>query len=138
MNYRKLSGYSENQKGYFCGISRSFYYKWKGWSLLEAGASREELLKEVDKFYETFYFYPLRLDLVKDQELAFILLQFAIHNGKKKLKDKISLFVVDMDELNEISRCETNKLLLELLEFYYYIGDISKSIYLMEYYRTNS
>lgn len=138
MNYRKLRGYSEMQRGFFCGISKTFYPKWQGWSLIEAGADRESILVEADSFYQSFYYYPLRLDLLKDQELAFVLLQFAVDNGKKKLKDKLGVFVKVVDEIDNLSKAEILHLILELMEFYYYIGEYSKCIYLMNYYRVNS
>lgn len=135
MNYRKLLGFQREQKDHFCGISRSFYYKWKGWERLKEGAGKEEMLRLAEEFYETYYYYPLRLDLVKDKSLAFVILQFAVINGKKKTRDKLQLFVRSVEEVNEFSKTETLRFIMELLEFHDYTNNYDIR-YLLDYYRS--
>jgi lysozyme family protein len=123
----KLSAYQENSKGTYRGISRSYYPKWEGWEMLESGISYAEIEKAVERFYISYYFYQMKLDLLEDDLIAFTLFNFAVSNGKKKAFQKLQVVTGSTNDfintLNSMGKLGQYKLLLELLEFYQYTGN---------------
>lgn len=135
---RELEAFKRNTRGVIHGIDRRYYPKFLGWKMIEEGCSAKELEDVAEEFYKIYYYYNLKLDLLEDQELARVLLIFAVDNGKAKCIDKVKLVAGTMEYLNVSTKEVRYKLLLELIEFYYYIGNYSKCTYLMEYYRAIS
>ena len=72
------------------GISRKFFPKWVGWKFIDDGfTDYDKLDKMVDDFYYTYFWIKLKLDDVQDQNLANLILYFAVQNGKKKAVQKV-------------------------------------------------
>lgn len=131
---RLLDAYKNNQKGTYRGISRQYYPKWSGWNLLENDGTFQEIEKEVVAFYTTYYYYQLRLDLIEDENIALVLFNFAVNNGKKKALQKIALVAGNVEGFNKVGNIGKLRLLLELLDFHEYIKD-SNTYYIWNAYK---
>lgn len=131
---RALDAYQNNSKGFYRGISRSYYPKWVGWKLLGDGKSYKEIEEAVIEFYLNYYYYQLHLDLIEDPWLALVLFNFAVNNGKKKAMQKIVLCAGATEGFNRIGSSGKLRLLLELLEFHEYIKD-SNTYYIWKAYK---
>lgn len=132
---RELEAFKRNTRGMIHGIDRRYYPKFLGWKMVEEGCSAKELEDTAIEFYKVYYYYNLKLELLDDQDLARVLLIFAVDNGKAKCLDKVKLVADNMEYLNVANKETIYKLLLELLEFYSYIGSTSYK-YILDYYRS--
>jgi len=124
---KQLEVYKDNSKGTYRGIRRDFYPRWRGWALLEDGWGYEELEVAVEEFYITYFFYQMKLDQLKSDAIAFLLLNFATQHGKRKCWEKVQRAVGNhsegaklIEEFNHIGTLGEYKLLLEILEFMEY------------------
>jgi len=145
MNIKGLDVYSMMSTDIYRGISKAFFPKWEGWKLLEAGADSYLVDKAVDSFYLTYFYYYLKVDMVGDRLIEFCIMNFATSHGKRKAimklekaagfpitgKPSASLMEFLSDNKNEV----VPVLLLELLEFYEFIGDIRGGLWVLNIYR---
>jgi hypothetical protein len=124
---KNLEVYKDNSKGTYRGIRREFFPRWEGWAILENGGNLKDLDEAVERFYLSFYYYHLKLDQVMDKQIAFALLNFSTLHGKKKALQKVSLVASSIDELNLMGVSGSYKVLLEILDFYSYVGNTNTS-----------
>lgn len=117
---KQLEVYRDNSKGVYRGIRKEFFSKWRGWRLLEDGGSYEELEDAVEEFYMTFFYYQMKLDQIKSDAMAFLLLNFATQHGKRKALGKLKQVADSIEEFNRMGTLGEYKLLLEILEFMEY------------------
>jgi len=117
---KQLEVYKDNSKGTYRGIRREFFPRWRGWEILEDGAGYEELEVAVEEFYMTFFFYQMKLDQLKSDAMASLLLNFATQHGKKKALQKLKQVADSIEEFNRMGTLGEYKLLLEILEFMEY------------------
>ena len=139
----KLEVYKINARGTLYGINKEFFPRWSGWKLLYDGASQEELLAEAESFYLTYFYYPMKLDLMEDSRIAEACLQFASLEGKKKLVSKLQKATGShlegtqlVEAFNKSGTQGKQKLLLEFLDHYTYFGKLHEASWVLEYYRT--
>lgn len=71
----------------YMGISRVYHPEWPGWSILDNASSdidTERLKKEVDHFYKTNYWVPLKLEQVSaiSRETACRMMNIAVHKSR--------------------------------------------------------
>jgi lysozyme family protein len=121
------------------GISRNFYPKFQGWTIIDTYTDKslldndKELAKYVSDFYYAFYWYKLRCDDINDAFIAKMLFNFAVNMGKRQVIKKVQRIVgVEVDGLignitvaalnNTDSRVFVNHFLLEIIEFYVQIS----------------
>lgn len=114
-----------------CGVSRRWYPKWEGWTLLDRGFAWDsaEVQQAVSDFYYAYYYAALRLHTVKDQELAELLFNFSVNIGKKTAVRKLQR-VLGLEQdgligpatLAALDNCDRDRVafqfLLEVLELY--------------------
>lgn len=134
--------YNENGRGLYRGVHKAHFPKWAGWSMIERGESKERIDEEVLRFYEIFFYDQMGLAQLSNLSVQCAIMNFATMHGKKKAIQKIqkvtntdSQGVALMQELNSMGKCGEYHLLLELLEFYSFTGDISKIDWLTKAYR---
>ena len=139
----KLEVYKINARGTLYGINQHFYPRWSGWKLLYEGASQEVLLAEAESFYMTYFYYPLKLDLIEDSRIAECAFQFATLEGKKKLVSKFQKATGSrlegtqlVEAFNKSGTQGKQKLLLEFLDHYSYFNKLNEASWVLEYYRS--
>ena len=142
MLVENLVVYNNISYGIYRGITRVHFPKWAGWGLLDIGKSMEEVDEEVVKFYEAYFYYNLKLDLLVNPAIACAVLNFATMHGKKKALQKLQKVVEEeiqgielIEAFNDIGKCAEYHLLLEFMEFYSFTGEISKVDWLTKAYR---
>jgi len=116
-----LKIFQDNPKGTYRGIRREFFPLWNGWEMLEQGRSIQEIDTAVEEFYINFYYYHLKLDLLENQNIAYILLNFATLHGKKKCLQKLQKVSGGIDKFNALGKAGEYQLIIEILDFYEYI-----------------
>lgn len=115
---------SENE---YQGISRKYFPKWEGWSILDFGGTPSEYM--VDEFYREFFWSKLMADGINSQSIADLILAFSVISGKKKAISKLQrvlnteitgiLSISDIRKLNKADTCYTFLgLFAEFIEFY--------------------
>ena len=127
------------------GIDRNYYSKWIGFRLIDEGKIFEEVDKAVVDFYLTYYYYQLKLDLIEDELLEFVILDFATQNGKRKTIEKLErvcgLEVTGKPTTKLMTYMHQHKgflfpyIILEFLEFYYYTEKLLQGGFLLKAYR---
>lgn len=127
------------------GIDKNYYSKWIGFRMIDEEKDFEEVDKAAIDFYITYYYYQLKLDMIEDKLLEFVILNFAVMNGKKKAIEKlqrITGFEVTgktstklMEYINRYKAQLTPLILLEYIEFFYYTESLLKSGFLLKAYR---
>lgn len=140
---RQLVVYQDNFRGTYRGISKAYYPKWEGWTYLENyPMDIDKVEQAVLDFYTSRFFYQLRLDLLDNTDIAFILFNFATSHGKKKMVQKIQQVLHSnldswelIDELNASDTASIYRLILELIEFYSFIGKLEEAQWLLKVYR---
>lgn len=142
MLIENLVVYNKNGLGIYRGIHKAHFPKWDGWDMLARGEPKEVIDLEVLRFYETFFYYSLWLDQLQNQVIACAIMNFATMHGKKKALQKLRKVTESqaigtdlIDIFNSQGKCSEYKLLLELLEWYSFTGDISKVGYITKAYR---
>ena len=76
----------------YMGISHVYHPDWAGWSIIDTAKNgklpsnihESELEKEVDEFYYTNYWYPMRLEEVSNisKEVACRMMNIAVHKSR--------------------------------------------------------
>ena len=134
--------YNSNARGVYRGITRQFFPKWEGWSLIETGASQFEVDKAAESFYMTYFYYPLKLDLLNDDKIAIACLNFATSEGKKKLISKLQKTTNSLlqgalliEQFNNMGKYGQVKLMLELLDHYTYFNKYEDGCWIIDLYR---
>ncbi len=129
------------------GINHKYYQKWVGFSKLEQQAPQEEVDNDVIDFYLSYFYYALKLDILEDDQLQYLILNFAVQNGKKKAISKIqkaldleitgNASIKLMEVINFFPRLKVaNKLILEFLEFYDFTNNLQSAKWLLSFYRS--
>jgi hypothetical protein len=95
VKYHFKSSYYEYQ-----GISRKYFPKWEGWSIIDFGGEPSEFL--VDTFYKDFFWDKLQCDSIDNQHIADLLMAFAVISGKKKAISKLQR-VIGAEVTTELS-----------------------------------
>lgn len=145
MNIKGLDIYPVITMGVYRGISYKFFPKWEGWELLENEVPIELVDKAVERFYLTYFYYYLKLDMIHRPVVEQTLMNFATIHGKRKAimklekasgfpitgKPSAELAVYVAENVDEVAPL----LFLELLEFYEFIGDIENGAWVLENYR---
>jgi len=134
--------YNDSSRGVYRGISKLYFPKWVGWSMIESGASSTEVDQEVYNFYLSYFYYQMKLDDIQNQAIACAIMNFATLNGKKKAIQKLQKVTNSQAigfELialfNSLGKCGEYQLLLEFMEFYSFTGEMSKVEWLTRAYR---
>ena len=142
MLVENLAVYNKISYGVYRGITRVHFPKWVGWILLDNQESIDLVDEEVVKFYEAYFYYNLKLDLLVNPAIACAVLNFATMHGKKKALQKLYKVVGEglqgieiIEAFNEKGRCAEYQILLEFMEFYSFTGDILKVEWLTKAYR---
>ena len=129
------------------GINHKFYQKWVGFKQLSEGASFSDIDNSVRDFYLSYFYYTLKLDVLEDNQLQYLILNFAVLNGKKKAISKIQkalgleitgiASIKLMEVINFLPRTKVLKaIILEFIEFYDFTKNLSDAHWLLEFYRT--
>lgn len=71
------------------GISRRFFPRWGGWTIVDIDHFDDSLDELVVEFYKTYFWDPLKLSLVGDDFVASMLMNIAVNQGKKSVAKKI-------------------------------------------------
>jgi len=138
MDVRALEVYSSIEEGKYRGISRKFFPKWEGWEL----ENKEEA---VERFYTTYFYYALKLDLIENYVLEELVMNFATLQGKKKAISKLqkvcgmamtgkssALLMEHVSDNHEAILC---KYILEIIEFYDFIHKPGEGAWALNTYR---
>ncbi len=121
------------------GISRRWFPKWGGWSVVDTYEDKsqlqynEELEKEVENFYYAFFWIKIHAHEIEDDFVAQMVFNFSVNMGKKVIAKKIQrVLQVTPDgiigpqtlaALNSINRdVFVYHFLLEIVEFYVQLG----------------
>lgn len=135
----KLEVFNNNSRGVYHGISRQYFPRWEGWQMIEEGKPKEFMLEAVEQFYMTYFYYPLKLDLLEDKDLAMACLNFAASEGKKKLISKLqkatSSHLEGTKLIEAVGGCDKYRLLLEFLDHYYWLGKPTEGLWVINTYR---
>jgi len=116
----------------FKGISRRYFPKWEGWSIIDVNHFDPRLDDLVAQFYKQQFWDKLLLDEVSNGEVAKILFNFSVNIGKKQITKKVQRILhvtIDgsfgpqtLNALNEFCTSNSNEfvyhLLLEVVELY--------------------
>lgn len=144
MSIRSIITDSEVFKKKDYGILQEYYPKATIWSLRDSLGTLEEIQESALEFYSVYYMYRFKFDLITESTLAEILFNFSTLEGPKKLLQKLSVVLKEdiknfdsktIDLLNAQSKDFTKLLLLELYEFYNYVGRLDDGKYLLKLYR---
>ncbi len=126
---KDLHVFKEHASGILHGIHKAYFPRAKVWQLLEEGANSGDLEVEAVEFYKVHFMQALKLDQLESQRMQFICLNFATMHGKKKLLQKLGkvtgMYGEDLglvQVLNTMGAQGELELMIELLEFYHYIG----------------
>ena len=140
MNIRTLEVYSKIEEGKYRGISKRHFPKWEGWDL--ENGEREEA---VDRFYMVYFYYSLKLDLVEDEVLEKLILNFSTLQGKKKAISKLEkvcgLPMTGKTSSLLMEYAANNhdyvlyKYILEIIEFYDFIHKPQEGLWALDVYR---
>ncbi len=68
----------------YAGISRKHWPKWAGWSVVDTGSQPAAQL--VRDFYGANFWQPMRLDLVRDQDVAEAIFLGVVNGGQAVVK----------------------------------------------------
>lgn len=109
------------------GIDRKFFPKWNGWSYIDNEMYVPDL--ELREFFNIYFWAKLKCDYIDSQELASLLLTFAIDAGKKKAIMKLQRVIktpitgiMSIDDIQKINVMDSSELFLrlyaEIIEFY--------------------
>ena len=71
------------------GISRKYFPRWEGWSIVEVNHFDARLDEMVVQFYKKFFWDVIRLSEVNDQFIAEMLLNISVNIGKRALVKKV-------------------------------------------------
>lgn len=140
MDVKTLEVYSLIEEGKYRGISKKFFPKWEGWTF-----NGEEKDIAVNKFYMTYFYYPLKLDYIGNDVLEKLVLNFATLQGKKKAISKLqkacgqdmtghptaALMTYAGENLEEV----LYKYILEIIEFYDFISKPKDSLWALNTFR---
>ena len=142
---KQLKVFGDFTKGRVYGIDREYFPKWAGWKLLELQATSEEVEEAAIQFYYEFFYKPMHLDKLSDKFIVNLLLGFATLHGKRKATAKLQQVLgleqtgvptaSMMEKTNLISKYVLPNLLLEIEEFYFYLGDPSGGRWAIDVYR---
>jgi hypothetical protein len=119
---KRLCVYKNSSSGIYKGIIKAHFPKWEGWKVLELGEDPEDLVID---FYIEHYYDSLKLYECHNPYIAYTLLNFATLHGKKKALQKLTQ-VAGLDSImmfNSLGIVGEYNLLLEILEFYEFIGN---------------
>jgi lysozyme family protein len=138
-------GYSKNPADpggeTFKGISRRFYPKWEGWSIIDINHFEPRLDEMVIQFYKEQFWDKLRLSEVSDDFVSSLILNFGVNIGKKQITKKVQrILKVQVDgvigpitifKLNQFLKTNRSEfvyhLLLEVAELYVQIVNKNKT-----------
>ena len=121
------------------GISRKYFSRWEGWSIIDSTDHFDDRLDEmVINFYKEFFWDALKLEMVEDEQTAIILLDFSVNIGKKAITKKIQRITgvtpdgtigpVTIQAINSMdSRTFIYQILLEVTDLYVTIVNRNKS-----------
>lgn len=84
----------------YCGISRVWWPKWKGWKIIDAIKANRKIKRYeyihdpvleqlVDDFYKATFWDVLKADDIDDQEVAERLYDFGVTSGQSRTINKI-------------------------------------------------
>ena len=136
VDVKNLRVYKDKSEGIYRGICKKFFPKWPGWPLLlEEEVNEAELDNLVEHFYLEYFYYEMKLDELKNKTIAFMLLNFATQHGKKKTLSKFYQVSESIESFNSLGKLGEYHLLLELMEFYSYIGRLEDANYISDTYR---
>lgn len=140
MRIKDLQVYPYIYEDMYRGISKLHFPKWEGWKL--SGQAKEDA---VDAFYSVYFYYAMKLDIIKDEALVNLILNFATLHGKKKAISKLQkvcefpMTGVPSIELMEYVSENTKDIIyiyiLEILEFYDFIHKPEDGVWAINTYR---
>lgn len=131
--------FQKSSKDITHGISKRFYPKWAGWKLQDP----LEIQEAAREFYSAFFWYRYKLDLLDNGKLAELLFNFLTLEGANKTLSKLnnvlgttySSFSVElMEQLNSVPKVAVNLLILEMIEFYHFVGRLDNIGWLLRIY----
>lgn len=139
-------GYSNNSKDHggetYKGISRVYFPKWEGWSIVDSYSVKKglykdkELANQVAEFYKKFFWDKLSCGDLNNKHVASLLFTFAVNAGKKKAAKKLQRLLqcaedgyigpITIGKANNYINHNGSELffmyLLETIEFYTKLG----------------
>jgi len=122
----------------FMGISRKYFPRWEGWSIVDVDHFDDRLEDLVINFYKKYFWDALNLGLIEDDFVASMLMNIAVNQGKKSVAKKIQRIlrvVVDgnvgpitIGALNDASRdAFVYQFVLETVDLYAHIINKDRS-----------
>lgn len=117
------------------GVSRKWFPKWKGWSLIDLVEDKskleevEELQEEVAAFYYAYFWYKIKADRINNALFAEILFITSVNLGKKTAIKKLQRILkvvpdglVGSKTINALNSANEDKFIyqfvIELVDFY--------------------
>lgn len=127
-------------------ISRKYFPKWEGWTLLENGETNVQQLAE--DFYKGYFWYKLKGDSIRDARVSEVLFLASVLSGKKVVIKKVQrILKVKLDGLMSndlvylINQQDVEKFvfrfLIEMFDLYHAVSDNgSAKQVLLDYYNS--